>query len=418
MSLLLNRYEIELGLRYVRAKRRNNFISIISLISMLGIALGVAALIVVMSVMNGFQTELRERMLVTTSHVTVRGLDAPLADWQAVSPQLTKNLAVAALSPFVQSEGGWSSGKITLPSLVQGIAPATEQQVGTLASYMKTGSLESLKPGEWGAILGSELAKGLGVNVGDKVTLITAQVTVTPAGSVPRVKSFTVTGIFEIGAIQADNFFSFIHLNDAQRLFQLGDSITGLRVRLHDPLAAPQIADEWIRTLPPGLGVSEWTRTNANFFKAIELQKRGMFIILTLIVAVAAFNLVSTLVMAVQDKESDIAILRTLGAKPFSIMQVFVVQGAIIGVIGTAMGLLVGVLIATNVDTALNAIERLSSVTLLDKSVYQLSQLPSKILASDLIAVVGLSLLLSLVATLYPSWSASRTRPADALRYD
>ncbi len=415
---LLSRYEIELGLRYVRAKRRNNFISIISLISMLGIALGVAVLIIVLSVMNGFQTELRERMLVTTPHVTVRGLDEPLIDWQSLQPKLTAHVAVDSISPYVQTEGGWVSGAVTKPTLVQGIAPELEKGVPALSAYMKSGSLNSLKPGEWGAVLGTDLARSLNVAVGDKVTLITTQVTVTPAGSVPRLKTFTVTGIFEIGAMQADSFFSFIHLSDAQRLLQLGDAITGLRVQLSDPLKAPAVADEWIMKLPVGLGVSEWTRTNANFFKAVELQKRGMFIILVLIVAVAAFNLVSTLVMAVQDKQSDIAILRTLGAKPLSIMHIFVVQGGVLGIVGTAIGVIVGLIVAVNVDTVIGAIERLAAITLIDKTVYQLSQLPSKILWSDVISIIVVSLLLSFIATIYPSWRASRIVPADALRYD
>jgi lipoprotein-releasing system permease protein len=415
---LLSRYEIEMGLRYVRAKRRNNFISIISLISMLGIALGVAVLIIVLSVMNGFQTELRERMLVTTPHVTVRGLDAPLADWQSLQPKLAAHAAVSSIAPYVQAEGGWVSGAITKPSLVQGIAPELEKAASTLAPYMKSGSLSSLKPGEWGAVLGTDLARSLNVSLGDKVTLITTQVTVTPAGSVPRLKTFTVTGIFEIGAMQADSFLSFIHINDAQRLLQLSDTITGLRVQLSDPLKAPAVAEEWVMKLPVGLGVSEWTKTNANFFKAVALQKRGMFIILVLIVAVAAFNLVSTLVMAVQDKQSDIAILRTLGAKPLSIMHIFVVQGAVLGIVGTAIGVVVGLIVAINVDTVIGAIERLASITLIDKTVYQLSQLPSKILWSDVLSIITVSLLLSFVATLYPSWRASRIVPADALRYD
>jgi lipoprotein-releasing system permease protein len=385
---------------------------------MLGIALGVAVLIIVMSVMNGFQTEIRERMLVTTPHVTVRGLDAPLADWQSLQPKLTANPAVSGVSPYVQTEGGWVSANITKPSLVQGIAPESESGGSALSTYMKTGSLATLKPGEWGAVLGIDLARSLNVTVGDKVTLITTQVTVTPAGSVPRLKAFTVTGIFEIGAIQADSFLSFIHIKDAQRLLQLGDTVTGLSVQLNDPSKAPVVAEAWVKNLPTGLGVSEWTRTNANFFKAVELQKRGMFIILVLIVAVAAFNLVSTLVMAVQDKQSDIAILRTLGAKPLSIMHIFVVQGGVLGIVGTAIGLIVGLIIAINVDSVIGAIERLASVTLIDKTVYQLSQLPSKILLSDVISVTAVSLLLSFFATLYPSWRASRIVPADALRYD
>ena len=256
------------------------------------------------------------------------------------------------------------------------------------------------------------------MKLGDSVTLITAQVTVTPAGSIPRVKRFTVTGIFEIGVNLPDSFFTFVHLNDAQRIFQMGETVTGLRVRLRDPLQAPIVANEWARNLPMGLGITEWTAANANFFKAVALQKRVMFIILSLIVAVAAFNLVSTLVMAVKDKESDIAILRTLGAKPFGVMQIFIVQGSVIGVIGTVIGAAVGLLIAFNLDAVVGVIERVLSMPLIDKSVYQLAQLPSKVEPNDVISVIVVSLVLSLLATLYPSWRASRTQPADALRYD
>ena len=415
---LLSRYEIELGLRYVRAKRRNSFISIIALISMLGIALGVAALIVVMSVMNGFQTEMRERLLVTTSHMSVRGLDAPMSEWSAIKPILAAHPNVVAVTPYVQVEGAWSSGNVTKPSLIQGIAPETEKDVSSIGAYMKFGTLDTLKPGEWGAVLGSDMARDLGVKLGDSVTLITAQVTVTPAGSIPRVKRFTVTGIFEIGVNMPDSFFAFIHLNDAQRIFQMGETVTGLRVRLRDPLQAPIVANEWARNLPMGLGITEWTAANANFFKAVALQKRVMFIILSLIVAVAAFNLVSTLVMAVKDKESDIAILRTLGAKPFGVMQIFIVQGSVIGVIGTVIGAAVGLLIAFNLDAVVGVIERVLSMPLIDKSVYQLAQLPSKVEPNDVISVIVVSLVLSLLATLYPSWRAGRTQPADALRYD
>lgn len=412
------RYELELGLRYVRAKRRNSFISFISLVSMLGIALGVAALIIVISVMNGFQSELRERMLAATAHIEVKGLDAPLADWQSVAAQLRQNPEVAATAPYVQGEGLWVNGEVNKPSLVRGIDPASEAQVASVQKHMKVGSLESLRPGEWGVILGVDLARGLGVRVGEKVALVTPQGTVTPAGSVPRVKSFTVTGLFEIGWIEADSRVALIHLADAQRLYQLGDAVTGIRVRLHDLMRAPEVANGWLRTLPPGLGISEWTTQNQSFFKAVQMEKRVMFVILTLIVAVAAFNLVSTLVMVVTDKEADIAILRTLGARPGSVMQIFVVQGAVIGVVGTLLGLIFGLAVAFNLDHVVGFIERVFGVTFIDKTVYLITELPSKVLASDVLTITAMSLALSLAATLYPSWHASRVNPAEALRYE
>ena len=415
---LISRFELELGLRYVRAKRRNSFISVISLISMLGIALGVAALIIVISVMNGFQSELRNRMLTATAHIEVKGDRGPLADWQSLLPMLKKNSEVAAVAPYVRSEGMWVNGETNKPTLIRGIDPALQIQVATIQEHMKVGTLDMLKPGEWGVILGADLARSLGVRVGEQVALITTQSTVTPAGPVPRIKSFTVTGLFEIGWIEADSRAALIHINDAQHLFQLGDAVTGLHVKLNDLMQAPAVADQWIKSLPVGLGVNDWTKANANFFKAVKLEKRVMFIILMLIVAVAAFNLVSTLVMVVTDKESDIAILRTLGAKPGSIMQIFVVQGAVIGGIGTLIGWVIGLVIALNLDAVVSAIEWSLGITFIDKSVYLISTLPSKVIASDVVLIVTMSLALSLAATIYPSWRASRINPAEALRYD
>ena len=413
-----SRYELELGVRYVLAKRRNSFISFISLISMLGIALGVAALIIVISVMNGFQSELRERMLAATAHVEVKGLDGPMSDWQNVATVLKKNPEVQAIAPYVQGEGLWINGEINKPSLVRGIDPATEVLVATVQQHMKVGTLDGLKPGEWGVILGVDLARSVGVRVGEKVALVTPQGTVTPAGTVPRVKSFTVVGLFEIGWIEADSRVALIHVNDAQRLYQLGDAVTGIRVKLNDLMQARSVADLWLRTLPAGLNVSDWTTQNASFFKAVQLEKKVMFIILTLIVAVAAFNLVSTLVMVVTDKESDIAILRTLGARPLSIMQIFVIQGAIIGVIGTLIGLTLGLAVALNIDLVVGTIEKVFGVTFIDKAVYLIAELPSKVIPGDVLFIVLMSLGLSLLATLWPSWRASRINPAEALRYD
>ncbi|MFN3628838.1 MAG: lipoprotein-releasing ABC transporter permease subunit [Casimicrobiaceae bacterium] len=411
-------FETELGLRYVRARRRNGFISFISSVSMLGIALGVAALIVVLSVMNGFQSELRARMLAATAHVEVKGFDAPLVDWQRIDRLLQEHPEVRATAPYVQVEGLWVNGEVNKPSLVRGILPEAEEAVSMLHRHMKVGRASDLKPGEWGVILGIDLARGLGVRVGEKVALLTPQGTVTPAGSVPRVKSFTVVGLFELGWIEADSRVALIHMQDAQRLYQLGDAVTGLRVALSELMRAPAVASQWVASLPAGLGVSDWTQQNANFFKAVQLEKRVMWIILTLIVAVAAFNLVSTLVMVVTDKEADIAILRTLGASAGSIMQVFFVQGMVIGLIGTTLGAVLGLAIALNLDHVVGAIESVFNVTFIDKTVYLITELPSQVLASDVATIVGTSILLSLLATLYPSWRASRLNPAEALRYE
>ena len=415
---LLSRYELELGVRYVRAKRRNSFISFISLISMLGIALGVAALIIVISVMNGFQSELRERMLAATAHVEVKGFDSPLADWQREAATLKTNPQVEAVAPYVQGEGMWLNGEISKPSLVRGIDPAKEAQIATIQKHMKVGTLDSLQPGTWGVILGVDLARNLGVRVGEKVALVSTQTTVTPAGSVPRLKNFTVVGLFEIGWIEADSRVALVHMTDALRLYQFGDTVTGIRVKLRDLMQADTVTGQWLKSLPAGIEVVPWTRMNASFFKAVQMEKRVMFIILTLIVAVAAFNLVSTLVMVVTDKQSDIAILRTLGARPLGIMQIFIVQGSIIGVIGTLIGLALGLLVSFNLDHVVGAIERLFGVTFIDKTIYLITELPSKVLMSDVTTITLMSLGLSLLATLYPSWHASRVNPAEALRYE
>ncbi len=414
----LNRFELDLGVRYVRAKRRNSFISFISAVSMFGIALGVAALIIVISVMNGFQSELRSRMLAATAHIELKGIDGPMLDWQSFIPKLKEQKDVRAIAPYVVGEGLWVNGDINKPSQIRGIDPAAETQVAEVQKHMRMGALTDLKAGEWGVVLGIDLARGLGVRVGEKVALMIPQGTVTPAGSVPRVKTFTVTGLFEIGWIEADSRIALIHLNDAQRLYQLGDGVSGIRMKLENLLEAPEFAARLAPQLPRGYLIADWTQQNANFFKAVQLEKRVMYIILTLIVAVAAFNLVSTLVMVVTDKQSDIAILRTLGARPFSIMQVFVVQGSIIGVIGTLAGLFLGLLVALNLNTVVGFIERMFNVTFIDKTVYLITELPSKVLAADVFTIVGMSLVMSLLATLYPSWSASRVNPAEALRYE
>ena len=412
------RYELLVGLRYTRAKRRNHFISFISLISMAGIALGVAALIVVLSVMNGFQKELRTRILGVASHVQISGTDNKLADWPAVAKTASEHPRVIGAAPFVNAQGLLSFGQAVRGSIVRGVIPELEEKVAEIGSHMRAGKLEALRAGEFGIVLGAELARALGVMYGEKLVVIAPQGQVTPAGVVPRLKQFTVVGIFDVGMFEYDSGLALIHLEDAQKLFQLGDAVSGVRLKLDDLYAARTVAREIMVKFDSNIYATDWTRSHANFFRAVEIEKRVMFIILLLIVAVAAFNIVSTLVMAVTDKQADIAILRTLGASPASILQIFIVQGVLIGVIGTLIGVSAGVLLGLNIDVVVPALERIFSVQFLSKDVYYISDLPSDVQWPDVIVIGVVSLVISLLATLYPSWSASRVNPAEALRYE
>ncbi|MBX9347230.1 lipoprotein-releasing ABC transporter permease subunit [Chromobacterium vaccinii] len=410
-------FEAFIGLRYLRAKRRNGFISFISLISIVGIALGVAALIIVLSVMNGFQKEIRGRILSVASHLEVSGYDGRLAGWRDAQAMLVKQPHVQAAAPFVSSQGLFVAYGNVRGGLVRGIEPALENKVVDVGHHMVSGKLEDLKPGSFGMTLGVELARQLGVGVGDKVTLMTPQGNITPAGMVPRSKQFTVVGIFKVDMFEFDASLAMINLRDAQVLERMGDSVSGVRLRLDDPMLAPQLKAE-LRPRLPQLLVTDWTDTNANYFRAVQIEKRMMTIILTLIVAVAAFNLVSTLVMVVTDKQADIAILRTLGASPGSIMKIFVIQGAVAGVLGTLAGVASGVVIALNLDVIVPVIERIIGTKILSSDVYMIDYLPSDVQWGDVSTITIISLLLALFATLYPSWRASRTQPAEALRYE
>ncbi len=412
------RYELLIGLRYTRAKRRNHFISFISLTSMAGMALGVAALIVVLSVMNGFQEVLRARILGVVSHVQIGGVDNRLADWRPVLEIAERQPHVIGAAPFVQGEAMLTSGERVRGAIVRGILPARENEVADIGRHMRLGSLGALKPGGWGIVLGVDLARSLGVLLGDKVVLIVPQGQVTPAGVIPRLKQFTVVGIFDVGEYEFDSGLALIDLHDAQTLYRTGDAVSGVRLKLDDIFLARQVADSLADKLGPGVYATDWTRSHSNYFRAVEIEKHVMFVILLLIVAVAAFNIVSTLVMLVTDKQADIAILRTLGASPGSIMQIFVVQGALIGVVGTLLGVIVGVLIALNIGTIVPAIEHLFHVQFLAKDVYYISELPSHLKGGDVLTVSAVSLVLSFLATLYPSWRASRVNPAEALRYE
>jgi len=411
-------YELFIGLRYTRAKRRNHFISFISLTSMVGIALGVAALIVVLSVMNGFQKELRARILGVASHVQITGLDNQLGDWSAIAERSKANREVVAAAPYVNAQAMLANEGNVRGAIVRGIVPALEDQVADIGRHMVSGSLERLQPGEFGIVLGSELARALRVLPGDRVALIAPQGLVTPAGLIPRLKQFKVVGIFEVGMFEYDSGLALVDLQDAQRLYQLGDKVSGVRLKLDDLFQSRAVGRDLYQTLGPGVLVSDWTRSHANFFRAVQIEKNVMFIILMLIVAVAAFNIVATLVMVVTDKEADIAILRTLGASPRSIMGVFVVQGAVIGVIGTLLGIVLGVLLALNIDVVVPFLERLLSVQFLSKEVYYINELPSDLQRHDVVTIGLVALALAFLATLYPSWRASRVRPAEALRYE
>ena len=412
------RYEYWVGLRYTRAKRRNHFISFISLISMLGVGLGVAALIVVLSVMNGFQKELRTRILGVASHIQVAATGGELGNWQGVALAAMQDARVKAAAPYVQAQSMLSFDQQVRGAIVRGILPEDEEKVADFSRHMKAGSLGLLTAGEFNIILGIELARALNVGIGDKVTLIAPQGMVTPAAILPRVKQFRLVGVFEAGMAEYDSGLALIHLQDAQRLYRLDDRVSGVRLKVDDLFAAPNIAHDLARNLDAGLYVTDWTRVHANFFRAVAIEKNMMFLILSLIVAVAAFNIVSTLVMAVTDKQADIAILRTLGASPASIMQVFVVQGALIGCIGLAAGIVGGVALALNVETVVPFIEHLFGIQFLAKDVYYISDLPSELQWRDVMVVTGVSLVLTLLATLYPSWRASRINPAEALRYE
>jgi len=413
-------FELFVGLRYTRAKRRNHFISFISMTSMVGIALGVAALIVVLSVMNGFQHELRSRILGVASHLQITGPSNQLGNWQGVAGQVRNHKAVEASAPYIMAQGMLSFGQAVQGTIVRGVIPAQEDKVAEIGQHIRAGSFDALKPGSFGIVLGADLALALGVGVGDKVVVMAPQGQLTPTGMVPRLKQFKVVGIFQVGMYEYDSALALIHLNDAATLYRMGDKVSGLRLKLTNLDRAPLVAQQLTQQLGQDSGyyITDWTQQHANFFRAVQMEKRVMFVILTLIVAVAAFNIVSTLVMAVTDKRADIAILRTLGASPRSIMQIFIVQGALIGVIGTLMGVVGGVLLALNIETVVPFIEHVFGIQFLAKDVYYISDLPSELQWADVTVITSVSLVLSLLATLYPSWRAARTNPAEALRYE
>ncbi len=421
MSIIKNlSFEWLVGIRYTRAGKRsgrNSFISFISLISMAGIALGVAALIVVLSVMNGFQTEVRDRMLSVLSHIEIFEPQGALPDWQNTAREAFTNKEVRGAAPYVDAQAMMTRDETLRGIAVRGVLPDQEPKVSDVASQVKAGSLNDLRSGEFNIVLGNELARSMNAQLGDKVTMIAPQGQVTPAGVIPRLKQFTLVGIFDSGHFEYDSTLAFIHIDDAMTMFKL-NAPSGLRLKIEDMQRAPQVAMDLARTLTGDVLIRDWSRQNRNWFAAVQTEKRMMFIILTLIIAVAAFNLVSTLVMTVTDKQADIAILRTLGASPGSIMKIFMIQGALVGLAGTAIGVGGGVLIASNIDVIVPFIERLLQVQFLPKDIYLISSLPSDLRWPDVWTIGGVAVVLAFLATIYPSWWAARVKPAEALRYE
>ncbi|TFH85127.1 lipoprotein-releasing ABC transporter permease subunit [Billgrantia azerbaijanica] len=413
---MLDRLPLLIGLRYVRAKRRNHFISFISLTSMLGLMLGVAVLILVLSVMNGFDHELRTRILGMVPHTKIESRSG-LVEWQALAERLTARERVIGAAPYVEQQGMFSVGGRNEGAMVNGIEPDWEQRVSIIDEHMRVGSLDDLKPGEWHVVLGSILANRLGVGVGDRVTLLVPEASITPAGVFPRLKRFTVSGIFSVGA-DLDASLAYAHIEDMQALARLGDTVGGLRLELDDLFAAGSETRAIVNELGPGYRGIDWTYSHGNLFQAIQMEKRMIALLLTVIIAVAAFNIVSTLVMVVTDKHADIAILRTIGATPRSIMGIFMVQGLAIGAIGIAVGVALGIVLALTVADLIGWVESVFGIQFLDAGVYFISDLPSRLHWDDVRNIVAAAFGLTFLSTLYPAWRAARVQPAEVLRYE
>jgi len=410
--------ELFIGLRYTRAKRKNHFVSFIASISIAGVALGVFALIVVLSVMNGFGDELRDRPLSMTSHATLTGLDGTLSDWQAAADKSLEQPGVVAAAPFIQKEVMLSNGSRVSGALINGVMPDREIKVSDVGNKMVSGQLADLLPGEYGIILGRELARALGVYEGDRVTVITPQASVTAVGVMPRLRRFRVVGVFEVGMNQYDSGVAYIHIHDAAKLFSMNDNVSGVRLRLQDLFEAPRITRQLDHDLGETYWVRDWTQQHKNFFRALQTEKTVMFIILLMVIAVAALNIVSTLMMTVTDKEADIAILRTMGIRPGSIMAIFMVQGAIIGLFGTFIGVSLGVPVALNVFEIVGWLEQLFHTDFLPADVYYVSDIVADVRFGDVVTYAVSAFCITILATIYPAWRASRTLPAEALRYE
>ena len=411
-------FELFAGLRYIRSRKRSRFVSFISATSAICIAIGVATLITVLSVMNGFELEVRSRLLSMVPHATISGAGNQLDDWQSVAAQAMQNPAVAATAPYIEGEVLLRGSDDLTGTMLRGVLPAAEERVSEVGRHMVAGKLEDLKPGGYGTIIGEALAQSLNVKLGDSVDMMIPQLSGNASGFLPSFRRMRVVGIFKLGLYEFDHGLVLVDLQDAQAMYHMGDSVTGLQLSLHDMFAAPRVVREIARQLPQVYYISDWTRQHANFFRAVASQKQVMFLILSLLVGLATFNIVSTLVMMVQDKQSDIAILRTIGATPRSIMAIFIVQGSMIGTIGTVFGVALGVLLALNVETLVPLLEHAIGHHFIDPAVYMISDLPSHLDVGDVIRIAALSLALGLVSTLYPAWRASRVLPAEALRYE
>ena len=416
--MMSRRYELWIGNRYVRSRSRNSFVSLISGISMLGIAIAVLVLIVVMSVVNGFERELKDRLLAMTAHASVEDVDGRLVDYDSLRAVAAGNARVSAAAPYIEGQALLVAGQSLSGAELRGIEPQFEDAVSGIGDVMHEGRLDSLASGTFNIVLGIELADALGVGVGDKVTITLAEGRVTPAGVIPRTKRFTVSGIYRVGMYEFDRRLAFINLEDAQRLYRKKGAVTGIRLAVTEIYAAPEIVREVARDFDRLVLVSDWTRVHVNFFRSIQITKSILFVILLMVVAVAAFNIVSTLVMVVKDKQSDIAILRTVGANPYSILKIFITQGTIVGVIGTLTGVLTGVLVALNLEAIVGTLETVFGIKFLAADVYFISDLPSELRWGDVARIASIALVLALVSTLYPAWVAARTAPAEALRYD
>ncbi|MEP7247245.1 MAG: lipoprotein-releasing ABC transporter permease subunit [Gammaproteobacteria bacterium] len=407
-------YEWIIGTRHLRSTHRRGFVSFVAFMSVMGLTLGVATLIVVLSVMNGFERELRSRILSVTSHATLMGLNGTMPEWRDIQAAAAKRPGVVAAVPYIESEALLTNGRRVTGSMVRGVLPEEERKATGLAQHLKGGRLEDLQAGQYNVILGASLARALGAKIGDSVVIMAPEGTATPSGVVPRMRRFHVTALFE-----SDNGLALIHMSDAARLYHLGDSVTGIRIALDDPMRAPRaVRDIALALGGEGFYVSDWTRKHANFFRSIEITKSMMFMILLMLVAVAAFNIVATLVMIVKEKQTDIAILRTLGAGPPNVLGIFAIQGVSIGLAGTLLGAALGVLVSHNLQSLVGGLERLLGTHFLDASVYYMSDLPAYVEGMDVLKVCSVAFLLCALATLYPAWRASRTAPAEALRHD